>query len=407
MATQPQIQANRLNARKSTGPKTPEGKAAVAQNALKHGLSARRDVIITESQAEFDIHRSALLAEFAPQGPMESILADRIVTLSWRLRRAEAIQNQTIDAMHEKTNSSPLAKLAKSLRLKGLPTPNSEPTDSDPDLTLGRIALKDFSSARVLDRLLMYERRIEHSLFKTTLELQRLHLLRNLTPADPNPDPAPAAPPTTNPLNRTPAHPRIPIPRQPIVNNQSSIVNIELQRLRLLRNLTPTDPNPTPAAPPTTNPLNRTPAQPRIPIPRQPIVNNQSSIVNIESPPNRTTHPSQNHTPAQNPRDTLHASRDTLHEIRFTPHASRVPQGGIVKTNPIPKTPKPTQTPPPQAIMKISRPAPPKKTNPIQIEAKPRSRCTSGPNPPAPKGQSGIPIPDVRARSLSSVHESG
>jgi len=115
MATQPQIQANRQNAQKSTGPKTPEGKAVVSQNALKHGLSARRDVVITESQAEFDLHRDSLLAELDPQGPMESILADRIVTLSWRLKRAEAIQNQTIDAMHEKSQSNPLAKLAKSL----------------------------------------------------------------------------------------------------------------------------------------------------------------------------------------------------------------------------------------------------------------------------------------------------
>ena len=49
MSTQPQILANRLNAQKSTGPQTPQGKAVVSQNALKHGLSARRDVIITES----------------------------------------------------------------------------------------------------------------------------------------------------------------------------------------------------------------------------------------------------------------------------------------------------------------------------------------------------------------------
>jgi len=57
MTTEARTVANRLNAQKSTGPQTPEGKAVVSQNALKHGLSARRDVIITENQAEFDIHR--------------------------------------------------------------------------------------------------------------------------------------------------------------------------------------------------------------------------------------------------------------------------------------------------------------------------------------------------------------
>ncbi len=53
---------------------------------------------------------------------------------------------------------------------------------SDGDLALGRLAIKDFSNARVLERLLMYERRIEHSLYKTVLELQRLQLMRKLNP---------------------------------------------------------------------------------------------------------------------------------------------------------------------------------------------------------------------------------
>jgi hypothetical protein len=190
MTTEARIHANRLNAQKSTGPNTPQGKAVVSQNALKHGLSARHDVITTESQADFDLHRDALLAELDPISPMESILADRIVSLSWRLKRADLIQNQTFDAMYEKITSDPLANLAKSFGLKGLGNPQPETSDPPPDLTLGRIAIKDFSNARVLDRLLMYERRIEHSLYKTTLELQRLRLLRNLEPSEPNLEPA-------------------------------------------------------------------------------------------------------------------------------------------------------------------------------------------------------------------------
>ena len=187
MSTQPQIIANRLNAQKSTGPKTAQGKAIVSQNALKHGLSARHDVIITESQADFDLHRDSLLEELSPQGPTESILADRIISLSWRLKRADRIQNQTFDAMDEENKSNPLANLANSVGLKGLQTPQPS-TASQPDLTLGRIALKDFANARVLDRMLMYERRIENSLHKTLQELQRLTLIRNLTPTDqPNP----------------------------------------------------------------------------------------------------------------------------------------------------------------------------------------------------------------------------
>ncbi len=232
MSTQARIHANRLNAQKSTGPQTPQGKAVVSQNALKHGLSARHDVITTESQADFDLHRDALLAELHPQGPMESILADRIVSLSWRLKRADLIQNQAFDAINEKITNNSLANIAKSFGLKGLGFPQDETSDSRPDLILGRIAIKDFSNARVLDRLLMYERRIEHSLFKTTLELQRLRLLRNLEHPNAT-NVAPSAPPfsrrrhddalTPNP---TP-HAGIHIHQEPIINNQSSIVNIE------------------------------------------------------------------------------------------------------------------------------------------------------------------------------------
>ncbi|MFB0524332.1 MAG: hypothetical protein ACETVZ_02245, partial [Phycisphaerae bacterium] len=97
MATEAQIIANRRNAQKSKGPRTSEGKSAVSQNAVKHGLTspvvegyakagllARHDVISSESQADFDLYRQQLLDELAPVSPMESMLAERIVTLSWR-----------------------------------------------------------------------------------------------------------------------------------------------------------------------------------------------------------------------------------------------------------------------------------------------------------------------------------
>mgnify|MGYP006910716063 CR=1 FL=1 len=51
------------HAQKSTGPRTSEGKAAVSQNAVKHGLLARQDIISSESQAGFDLYRDQILAE--------------------------------------------------------------------------------------------------------------------------------------------------------------------------------------------------------------------------------------------------------------------------------------------------------------------------------------------------------
>jgi len=185
MSTQAKILANRRNAQRSTGPRTRQGRAAVSQNAVKHGLSAHQTVISSESPADFDLYRDRLLAELAPVSPMESMLAQRIVTLSWRLKRAGRIQNQTIDAMNADRTSNPLTKLTESLLFKNRDQSHSGPSASASHLPLGRMAIKDFSNARVLDRLLMYERRIEHSLYKTILELQRLHLIRKLDPLTP------------------------------------------------------------------------------------------------------------------------------------------------------------------------------------------------------------------------------
>ena len=184
MSTEAQILANRRNAQESTGPRTRQGKAAVSQNAVKHGLLAARDVISSESQADFDLYRNRILDELAPASPMESMLAKRIVSLSWRLKRAGRIQNQAIDALNARNTSSPLAKLTQSLSFNVAGKSLSNAGGFNGELALGRMAIKDFSSARVLDRLLMYERRIEHSLYKTLLELQRLHLMRKL--AHPN-----------------------------------------------------------------------------------------------------------------------------------------------------------------------------------------------------------------------------
>ena len=180
MSSQKQINANRQNAQNSTGPRTTKGKEKASQNSVKHGLSARYDVIGSESQADFDLHRQKILDELSPAGPMESMLAERIVSLSWRLERTVRIQNQVFDAKIFNTKNNPLTKLAQAVLSKHLKGGQPE---SPPELELGQLAIKDFADCRILDRLLMYERRMENSLYKTMLELQRLRLARNLETA--------------------------------------------------------------------------------------------------------------------------------------------------------------------------------------------------------------------------------
>jgi hypothetical protein len=184
MSTEAQIIANRSNSQKSTGPRSHEGKAVVSQNAVKHGLFALEAVISGESRADFDLYRDEMLTELAPVGPMESMLAARVVSLSWRLKRVENMQNQAIDVMIERDGSNPLNRLVQSLLPKDQRQLPGDASASNDDLVLGRSAIKDYSNSRVLDRLLMYERRIENSMFKTINELRRLRLIRELEEAN-------------------------------------------------------------------------------------------------------------------------------------------------------------------------------------------------------------------------------
>src|SRR5208282_1554146 len=85
-------QANRENAKHSTGPKTDIGKTWVRYNALKHGLYAT-DVVIQygdgkESQEEFDILLQGLQRALEPQDVMQECLVRTIAEAEWRLRRA-------------------------------------------------------------------------------------------------------------------------------------------------------------------------------------------------------------------------------------------------------------------------------------------------------------------------------
>jgi hypothetical protein len=92
MATAAQLTANRANALHSTGPVTPDGKLRVAQNALKHGLTAKHLVVSSEDREEFESLREALIAELAPQGAIETITFNEILHAAWNLHRFRRIE---------------------------------------------------------------------------------------------------------------------------------------------------------------------------------------------------------------------------------------------------------------------------------------------------------------------------
>ena len=178
MATKAQINANRQNAEKSTGPKTAEGKEAVSQNAFKHGLFVDKAVVRDESQDDYDRHRQALLAQWEPVGEMESIVAARLVNLTWRLERAQRMQNQSIDVLGLEELDRLRADQFRGIYREVNGISMQDAGISKDHLLLGRMATRDWSSYRVLDKMMLYERRIENSMYETMHELEKLQEAR-------------------------------------------------------------------------------------------------------------------------------------------------------------------------------------------------------------------------------------
>lgn len=87
MATEKQIAANRRNAQRSTGPRTPTGKARSSRNALKHGILSRELIEEGESVEELAELIEALRADLRPEGEVEAALVNRIADCIWRLLR--------------------------------------------------------------------------------------------------------------------------------------------------------------------------------------------------------------------------------------------------------------------------------------------------------------------------------
>ena len=103
MRTEKQTRASRENAKKSTGPRTTEGKARASKNALKHGLKAQDAVIPGEDPAEFDRHLTKLEDTYLPRNYVEKELVRQIGDAMWRMQRLSRIESAVISASIERT----------------------------------------------------------------------------------------------------------------------------------------------------------------------------------------------------------------------------------------------------------------------------------------------------------------
>jgi hypothetical protein len=97
MTSQKQINANRRNALKSTGPRTDQGKRRSRRNAFRHGLTAETVVKGLEDARLYKSFQAAIISDYAPLSAVEHELVLRLTSLLWRLRRATAIESGLLE----------------------------------------------------------------------------------------------------------------------------------------------------------------------------------------------------------------------------------------------------------------------------------------------------------------------
>src|SRR5215208_389152 len=203
MASRKQIQANRQNALKSTGPKTPEGKDTARLNATKHGLLSQ-EVLPGEDEETRKELAERLRAELQPVGEMESLLVERIIDATWRLRRlsrveagiftwelyeelaqraqeeAQTYERNSLDPYSEERYGA-YTRITDDQKHKEATSTAEEMKSKQhraETATLGRTFIRDANTANAFSKLSRYETGIEGRFYKAWHELQRLRAAR-------------------------------------------------------------------------------------------------------------------------------------------------------------------------------------------------------------------------------------
>jgi hypothetical protein len=162
MATVAQIRANQLNAQKSTGPRSVEGKAAIRFNSLKHGVDAQSLIIPGEDPAELQALIEDYQQQLRPAGTRETFLVQTLVRVDWSQRRLRRVEAQLYRA------------LAAEQEAAGAP----------PDTLLGAIFLQETPGSKALRRVMRHLETAERTWFTAMKELRRCQEERSSTPPE-------------------------------------------------------------------------------------------------------------------------------------------------------------------------------------------------------------------------------
>ncbi len=178
MPTEKQIDANRRNARRSTGPRTPAGKAISSQNALKHGLRARSALLPTEDKQDFDRLFNDFRAAYHPAGCLEELLVEQMSLAWWKLSRLTRFESHFYQNIAADPSPDPLNV---SFGLNHELDPLQNEPKCPPDHVIARALMRDYGH-NPFASLSCYEMRLERSFYRALRELERLRASRAPTP---------------------------------------------------------------------------------------------------------------------------------------------------------------------------------------------------------------------------------
>ena len=202
MLSERQIEANRQNAQHSTGPTTPEGRAAVRLNGLKHGLCAETVVVPGEDPAAFEAMLDAYRVEYQPATPSAEFLVRQVAMADWRLLRLHRLEA----SFH-------------TLKHKELDRTRREDLQFDDDARLAFIDWMDAGPKSVLANFHRYEIRLERSAKNARQELDRRPVALVSTAPVEHPKAQPKASPSPKIISietvERPPAPKIPDPEPP------------------------------------------------------------------------------------------------------------------------------------------------------------------------------------------------
>ena len=91
-----QLETNRQNAQRSSGPRTEEGKRVSRRNAERHGLTAETVIEILEDPEDYKAFEATIIADYDARTAVERELVLRLASLLWRLRRATGIETDLL-----------------------------------------------------------------------------------------------------------------------------------------------------------------------------------------------------------------------------------------------------------------------------------------------------------------------